>query len=61
MLSRSENGKLRFDCLGFRILLDDMTFACKTKEELVFLLNNVESVVQGFVEEAEEEWEQGNK
>ena len=54
MVGRKENGHIYVNDLDMRIFFDDLFSHCKTEEEIDFVLENIQTIVEDSAEEQEE-------
>ena len=55
MLIRNEKGHLKFDWLSFEIFIRDLLAECKNKEEVVWLEEQLNDIIDVVAEERIEE------
>jgi hypothetical protein len=55
MLSRNENGKLKFKSLDFEIFIGDLYAECNTEKEIEWLQEQLQPIIEGLAEERLEE------
>jgi hypothetical protein len=51
MVKRNENGKLELRTLDLAIFLDDLFDACQTEREIEWLKENIESALEGSMQD----------